>query len=78
MALPLPLSEPEPSVVAPSLKVTLPVGEAPEPVTVAVNVTDCAGALGLSDDATAVLLAFWLTVCVSAEDVLAAKLLSPP
>ena len=48
VACPLALSVPVPSTVAPSLNVTVPVGEAP--VTVAVNVTDCSNLLGFSDE----------------------------
>ena len=47
---------PVPSVVAPSLKVTVPVGVTTKPVTVAVNVTGCPNVLGLTDEATAVVL----------------------
>jgi hypothetical protein len=41
---------PVPSVVLPSLKVTVPVGVPPETVTVAVNVTDWPTEEGLTDD----------------------------
>jgi len=40
VAIPLPLRVPVPSVAAPSLNVTVPVGVPPELVTVAVKVTD--------------------------------------
>jgi len=48
MACPLALSVPVPSTVAPSLNVTVPVGETP--VTFAVNVTDCPNWLGFNDE----------------------------
>ena len=55
-----------------SLNVTLPVG-VPEPgalaLTVAVNVTDCAVWAGLLFDASAVVVASALIVCVSADEV---------
>lgn len=48
VASPLALSVPVPSTVAPSLNVTVPVGESP--VTFAVNVTDCPTWLGFNDE----------------------------
>ena len=52
-ATPDPLSTPVPIGVAPSRKVTVPVG-IPTPgaiaLTVTVNVTDCPGVLGLTDE----------------------------
>src|SRR6476646_3638597 len=48
VACPLALSVPVPSTVAPSLNVTVPVGESP--VTFAVNVTDCPNWLGFNDE----------------------------
>ena len=67
-------------VVVPSLKVTVPVG-VPEPgattVTVALKVTDCPGAEGLSEDTTAVEVEALFTVCVKAEEVLPWKFGSP-
>jgi hypothetical protein len=60
----------------PSLKSTLPVG--PEPVTVPVNVTDCPNVEGLSEDPRAVVVATWLTVCISGEEVLPWLSVSPP
>ncbi len=65
-----------PSTVAPSLKVTVPVGEAP--VTVAVNVTACPAWLGLSDEVSAVVVPATLTPWVNIGDELASLLLSPP
>jgi hypothetical protein len=75
-----PLRAPEPRVVAPSLKVTVPVG-VPLPgaagATVAVKVTPCPNAEGFPDEITAVVVLALFTVCVSVLDVLAAKLLLP-
>ncbi len=77
------LSVPVPSVVMPSLNVTLPVGlaNAVPPglvaLTVAVNVTGCPTATGLIEDASAVVVAARFTTCVRPEDVLVAKLVSP-
>jgi hypothetical protein len=65
----------------PSWKVTVPVG-VPEPgalaVTVAVKVTTCPDPEGLTDELNAVVVAAWLTTCVSGAEVLALKLASPP
>jgi hypothetical protein len=52
----------------PSLKVTVPVGV--PPVTVAVKVTAWPNVLGLGEDVSAVADVVWLTVCVTAGDVL--------
>ena len=71
-------SVPVPSVALPSLKVTVPVGDPPELLTVAVKVMDWPKALGLAEELSAVVEEAWLTVCVSAAEVLVAKLLSPP
>ena len=69
-----------PSVVAPSLKVIVPVG-VPEPGAIAamlaVNVTDWPDTDGFTEEATAVVLPAWFTVCVRVDEVLATKLLSP-
>ena len=77
---PEPSKVPVPSVVEPSLKVTVPVGM-PEPgavaATVAVNVIDCPNTAGLTEDETELLVADGLTVCVRAEEVLLVKLVSP-
>ena len=75
---PKPLSVPVPMVVAPSLNVTVPVGVPPEPLTVAVKVTDWPNALGSSEEVIAVVVLLGLTVCVSGDDVLAELLPSPP
>ncbi len=48
-----PLNAPLPSVTPPARKLTVPVGVAPGPDTVAVNVTDCANVLGFRLDANA-------------------------
>ena len=80
VAWPEPSSAAVPSVVEPSLKVTLPVG-IPAPgavaVTVAVKVIDWPETEGLADEATELVVADWLTVCVSVEEVLVAKSVSP-
>jgi len=61
------------SVIAPFLKVTVPVG-VPLPgattATVAVNATDCPDTAGFNDDARLVVLAALFTVCTSAVEVL--------
>ena len=71
----------EASVVAPSVKVTVPVA-VPEPggvaLTVAVNVTACPNTEGLAVDATLTVLEAWLIVSPKAIDVLVLKLPSPP
>jgi hypothetical protein len=71
-----PLRVPVPSVVLPSLNVTVPV--AAEGVTVAVNVTDTPYADGFADDATPVVVDALLTVCVNVDDVLLLSFESPP
>ena len=82
VAFPVASSAPVPSVVAPSRNVTVPVGTVvPEAgVTVAVKVTDCPTVDGLADDATAVVVdtSAAFTTCDKADDVLAAKPVSPP
>ena len=50
-------SAPVPITVAPSLKLTVPLGVPAALVTVAVNVTACPTLLGLSDEASAVVVA---------------------
>ena len=68
VATPEPFSVPVPSVVAPSLKVTVPVGvpveEGELSVTVAVNVTDAPEQDGLADEATDVDVVALFTVSV--------------
>ena len=70
-------SVPVPSVLAPSLKLTVPVGF-PAPgataATVAVKVTDWPNAEGFADETTVVVVAAGLTACDSAAEVLPLKL----
>jgi hypothetical protein len=61
VAAPLPLSVPVPRVVAPSLKVTVPVGVPALHATVAVKVTAWPTGDGVSDELTVVVVAVWLT-----------------
>jgi hypothetical protein len=63
-----PLSVRVPSVVLPSLNVTVPV--AAEGVTVAVNVTEVPKPEGFSDDVTVVVDVALFTVCVRVVEVL--------
>ncbi len=69
VATPLPFSVPDPMFVAPSRKLTVPVG-VPDPggagVTVAVNVTVCANTDGLMSATSAVWLGAFATVSVNA------------
>jgi hypothetical protein len=60
------------------LKVTVPLGVAPLPLTVAVNVTEVPNVVGLLEAPTPVELEVGLTACVSAGEVLLEKLTSPP
>jgi len=77
VATPEAFNAPVPRTVAPSLKVTVPVGvPGAVDVTVAVNVTDWPAVDGFSEDATAVAVVP-LTTCVTTEDVLDAKVASP-
>jgi len=62
-ACPLALSVPVPSTVAPSLNVTVPVGETP--VTFAVNVTDCPNWLGFNDEVSVTAVCAFPTVRVA-------------
>ena len=75
VAVPL-LTLPVPSVVLPSLNVTVPVAVVDE--IVAVNVTEEPTADGFEDDETVVVVLALLTVCVRADDVLLLQLESPP
>jgi hypothetical protein len=75
VACPL-LIVPVPSVVLPSLNVTVPVAVAG--VTVAVNVTEEAYVDGFADEARATVVLTLLTVCVSTDDVLLLSFVSPP
>ena len=66
--------------LAPSLKVTVPVGVPPAPLTVAVKVTAWPPFAGLAEEVTAVFVTVVpgsLTVCVSAAEVEVAKFESP-
>jgi hypothetical protein len=64
-------------IVPLSLNVTVPVGTPAEEVTVAVNVTDCPEADGLTDELSAVVLDAPPTVCASAAEVLWANVSDP-
>jgi len=70
---------PVPSVVAPSRKVTVPVGVATVvlPVTVAVKVTLCPKTDGLADEATVVVVLAFVTVN-SSHPLVAPTLLTSP
>src|SRR2546422_1036361 len=72
-------SAPVPSVVAPSLNVTVPV-RVPAPgetaLTVAVKVTDWPNTEGLAEEATVVVELAWLTVWVAGVEALGGKLAS--
>jgi hypothetical protein len=46
-------------------------------LTVAVSVTDCPKTDGFTEDAKAVVLLAWFTVCVKLGEVLVRKLVSP-
>ena len=66
------LTGPVPRTVAPSLKVTVPLGEPPNAgVTVAVKVTLCPCVEGFSDEAKALVVFAFFTVCVNTDEVLA-------
>jgi hypothetical protein len=67
---------PVPSVVEPSLKVTVPV--AVDGVTVAFSVAPCASTAGLTLLVSTVVVGFFVTVSLTALDVLAALLEFPP
>jgi hypothetical protein len=74
MAIPL-LTLPLPSVVLPSLNVTVPVAVVDE--TVAVNVTEEPKADGFDDDKSVVVVLALLTVCVRTVEVLLLQFESP-
>lgn len=65
--MPAVTATPDANVVAPSVKVTVPVGVPPDDEMVAVMVTDCPGPDGFADEETAVVVAevAVFTVCVS-------------
>jgi hypothetical protein len=68
-----PASDTVPSDELPSLIVTLPVGVAPAPETVAVKVTNCPETEGLTElETTTAGVSVW-TVCVKADEVAEAK-----
>lgn len=70
---------PVPRVVLPSRKVTVPViVPVAVEVTVAVKVTELPCLDGLVEEEMVAVVAALLTVCVSADEVLAAKFVSPP
>jgi hypothetical protein len=75
VAFPL-LIAPVPSVVLPSLKVTVPV--AAEGETVAVNVTDDPYVDGFADEASVSVVLALFTVWVRVEEVLVLSFASPP
>jgi len=79
VATPDPLSVPVPSVVAPSLNVTVPVGVPPLPVTVAVKVTDCPNTEGFCEDVSVVVLGLTTTrvAVVVTEPPLQLEVLAP-
>ena len=73
------LTTPVPSVVVPSLKVTVPVGDPVKAgVIVAVKVTACPLVDGFSEEVTLIVVVAFFTVCVNAAEVLARKLALPP
>ena len=82
VATPEAFVNPVPSVVAPSLNVTVsPAGIVPTPgavtLVVEVNVTDCPNTDGLNEVATVVEVLAGFTICDNTEEVLVAKLVSP-
>jgi hypothetical protein len=81
VAAPEPFSVPVPSVVAPSLNVTVPLG-VPAPgataLTVAVNVTDWPETDGFAEEVgVAVVVEAWFTAWETPEELLLLKLASP-
>ena len=78
VVLPVVLSVPWPMLVAPSEKVTIPVGlPGALSVTVAVKVTLCPGAEGLAEETMVVVVLALPTVWVTVP-LLVVKLASPP
>jgi hypothetical protein len=73
---PPPLSVPVPSVVLPSLKVTVPV--AAEGETVAVKVTEEPNVDGFAEEASATVVLALFTVWVRVDEVLVLSFASPP
>ena len=72
----VPETMPVPSMVAPSLKVMVPVGEAP-PEMVAVRVMLVPKTGFAEEDETVVVVVVWTTVTVAAGEVLPALFVSP-
>ena len=71
VAFPEPLRVPLPSVVEPSLNVTLPVGVGPDPaLTVAVKVTELPWVDGLLEEVRVVVVNAASTTCASTLEVL--------
>ncbi len=72
MACPLLSSEAVPRVVAPSVKVTVPVGVPPLPFTVAAKVTGWPNVLGFGVEANVVIavveVTFWVSVVLLPEN----------
>src|SRR5262245_63953919 len=58
---------PVPSVAAPSMKVTRPVGKPAPEVTLAEKVTDWPKTVGFDEAANVVVVVAWLTTCGAAE-----------
>jgi hypothetical protein len=78
LALPLESKETVPRVTVPSWKVKVPVGVPAAEVTVVVKVTWLPKVEGLGEDEGGVVTVLaWLTVCVTAGEELAAKLVLP-
>jgi len=74
----LPLTVPVPSVVDPSLNVTVPLDDPPKAgVMAAVKVTACPCVEGFSEEASFVVVLAFLTVSVSAGEVLVRRLVLP-
>jgi hypothetical protein len=78
VATPPALSVPVPRGVAPSKKLTVPVGVPAGLVTVAAMVTGAPNVEGFGEAATAVELVALLTACETAEETEPLKLGSPP
>ena len=76
VAAPEALRVPEPRVVEPSLKVTVPVGVTAQ-LMVAVSVTDWPGLDGLGDAVRPVVVDAALTTWLTGDEVLVAQLVSP-
>jgi hypothetical protein len=77
VAIPDPFNTNVPSIVDPSVNLTVPVGVRPAEFTVTVNVTDWLSVEGFNDEVTAVLVVVDTTPWLNTGEVLALKLLSP-